>query len=70
MMVRHKGSLKKCGYSLTETDAKRHKALRCAYKRYGRDELIKKVNFLRVVFKNKPKYRSRANKDFKYIERL
>jgi len=52
--ITHKGSLKKFGYSSKSSEKDRHKSLLEAIKEYGKDEVIKKVNALAVLNKNKP----------------
>ncbi len=64
------GELKKYGYSLKSRATMRHSALKKSVKAYGRGTLIKKLNALRVLHKNRyPIYSDAALNDMKYVQR-
>ena len=51
--IKHPGSLKVFGYSPDEPERKRRTALREACKHYGKDEVIRKLNAVAVLTKNR-----------------
>jgi len=64
------GELKKYGYSLKSNATRRHSALKKSVKAYGRGTLIKKLNALRVLHKNRhPVYSNKAHNDVKYVQK-
>ena len=64
------GELKKYGYSLKSTATSRHSALKKSVKAYGRGTLIKKLNALRVLHKNRhPLYSHNALNYLKYVQK-
>ncbi len=64
------GELKKYGYSLKLRATMRHSALKKSVKAYGRGTLIKKLNALRVLHKNRhPVYSHAALNDMKYVQK-
>ena len=64
------GELKKYGYSLKSRATSRHSALKKSVKAYGRGTLIKKLNALRVLHKNRyPVYSHKAHNDVKYVQK-
>jgi hypothetical protein len=62
--VSHTGTLTSLGYSMYDSQKKRHKALKKALKIYGYGLLMKKINLLYIYNKNKnPKIASIAQSD-------
>jgi len=69
--ITHKGSLKKFDYSPLLPQAKRRKALREAVLAYGKDSVIKKLNAIAVLTKNKqPEHSEIYRADLHYVEGL
>ena len=66
-----KGALTKYGYSLSNTEMKRHTALKKALKVYGYSSLVKKLNAVKLLTKNtSPKNSKIYGKDLKWIQKL
>ena len=66
-----KGELTKLGYSIHETEQKRHIALKKALKKFGYSKLIKKLNAIRTLTKNtSPTNSNKYHKDMLYISRI
>jgi hypothetical protein len=64
------GELTKYGYSLKSLATKRRSALKRSVKAYGRGTLIKKLNVLSVLHKNRyPVYSRKARYDMKYVQK-
>jgi len=64
-----KGSLIKYGYSVHSSAKIRHNALNNAIKEYGYSTLIKKINAIRILSKNKsPKNSNIYTRDIKYLQ--
>ena len=69
--IKHEGSLKAFGYHVDEPMVKRKKALVKASKVFSRDELIRKLNALAVLFKNKhPDKSAKVQRDMAFIRSL
>ena len=69
--IKHEGSLKAFGYHVDEPMVKRKKALIKASKIFSRDELIRKLNALAVLFKNKyPAKTIKVQRDMEFVRSL
>ena len=66
--IKHPGSLKKFGYSLSKPEKKRKKALKRAEKRYGKDETIKKLTGLKTLDRRKPREERKIDADLNGVE--
>ena len=67
--IRHPGTLKSCGYSTNDSSSTRHEALKKAIKKYGKDEVIRKVNALVVLNKGRPELHKKYAMDLEYVMR-
>ena len=66
-----KGSLTKYGYSVKETDQKRHISLKKALNAYGYSSVIKKLNAVKLLTKNTNPTNSRIyGKDIKWVQKI
>lgn len=66
--MKHKGSLKKFGFSLKEAMSKQYQSLVPAISEYGKGKVVEKLNALRVMFKNKdPDYSEELSKDIAFV---
>ena len=68
---KHKGCLKKLGYSSRDVPEVRHKSLRRAVQQYGKGNVVKKLNAICVLNKNRSPLISRTFcTDKKYVKSL
>ena len=67
--VKHPGSLKRLGYSTTESAEKRHRALKRAVKLYGYDETIHKLSFLKGAARIPKRSKKNVAEDIDWLKR-
>lgn len=60
--IKHKGSLKKYGFNMNESESKQLKALKKADKAYGSGEVDKKLAALETFNKGNPRERKRIRR--------
>jgi len=69
--IKHPGSLKAFGYTPDESERKRRAALREAVKHFGKDEVIRKLNAVAVLTKNKqPQNSSIYHRDMEAVRKM
>jgi hypothetical protein len=68
--AKHPDSLKKYGYSLSKNIKEREKALVKATKHYGANEIIRKLNWVRVLMQGNPKMSKKYERDMKFVQNL
>lgn len=68
--IKHPGSLKKFGYKLDKPAKEREAALRKAIDANGAVEIIRKLNWVRVISRDDPKDAKKFTRDMKYVQKL
>ena len=66
--IRHPGSLKKFGYSLSKPEKERKRALRKAEKHYGKTETVRKLTALKTLDRNRKKDERKIDTDLNGVE--
>jgi hypothetical protein len=66
--VKHPGSLKKYGYALNKNVKDREGALKKAVKAFGANEVIRKLNYIRILNKSKKTSYGKYTRDMKFVQ--
>jgi len=67
--VKHPGSLKRFGYTTTESAIKRHRALEKAVKHYGYKKTVQKLAFLKGAARIPERDKMHVSADLKWLKK-
>jgi hypothetical protein len=68
--LKDKGALRKYGYSLKKSSENREIALKKAAKKDGSLEIIRRLNYIRILSKSRPIAYKKYTKDIKYVQNI